>query len=165
MLTLPLIYLLISLIFGLALIVMLHRVLSKTIMKRFQLNPSTLTFNVLATGMVISLALLVSEATRPMVSLVSMLSQSHQEGWMLISTGYIVGFYALTVVSALIIVFGSLMFFQRMTGNLNESEELKNNNIGVAVLLAAIMIAMTIFIKSPLVSVLEAIIPTPMFSN
>ena len=165
MLTLPLIYLLISLIFGLALIVMLHRVLSKTIMKRFQLNPSTLTFNVLATGMVISLALLVSEATRPMVSLVSMLSQSHQEGWMLISTGYIVGFYALTVVSAFIIVFGSLMFFQRMTGNLNEAEELKNNNIGVAVLLAAIMIAMTIFIKSPLVSVLEAIIPTPMFSN
>lgn len=165
MLTLPLIYLLISLIFGLALIVVLHKILSRIVINRFQLTPSTLTFNVLATGMVISLALLVSEATRPMVSLVSLLSQSHQDGWVLTSIIYIAGFYALTIVSAFIIVFGSLMFFQRMTGNLNEAEELKNNNVGVAILLATIMIAMTIFIKSPLVSVLEAIIPTPMFSN
>jgi len=165
MLTLPLIYLSISLIFGLVLIVMLHKLLSRIIINRFQLNPSTLTFNVLATGMVISSALLVSEATRPMVSLVSLLSQSHQDGWVMTSIVYIAGFYTLTIVSAFIIVFGSLIFFQRMTGNLNEAEELKNNNIGVAILLAAIMIAMTIFIKSPLVSVLEAIIPTPMFSN
>lgn len=164
MITLPLIYLALSLILGLFLIVLIHKTFSKMMIARFGLAPNSMTFNVLATGMVISLALLVSEATRPMVSIIALFSQGHESGWILHSILYITGFYILSIVSAFLIVFGSVWFFQRMTGNLNEAEELKANNVGVAILLATVMIAMTIFIKAPLVSLFESLIPSPAFS-
>jgi uncharacterized membrane protein YjfL (UPF0719 family) len=80
------------------------------------------------------------------------------------AAGYILLFYVLTILVAISIIYGSISFFHRMTGTLDEMAELKKGNVGVALLLAVVIVAMTIFLKSPLVAVFEALIPYPDYS-
>jgi hypothetical protein len=164
MILLPTIYLLISLILGLGLIIISHKVLSGVMKKKFGLGPDSLTFNVMASGLMVSLAMLMAEAARPMISLINLLSQGSESGWILTSVMYILGFYISIIVMAMSIIFGSVFFFHKMTGNLDEEAELKKQNLGVAILLTTVILSMTIFLKSPLVSVFESIIPYPSFS-
>ncbi len=164
MITLPIIYLIISLVLGLSLIVISHKVLSNVMAKRFSVGPETMTFNLLAAGLMVSLAMLMSEAARPMVALINLLSRGNQSGWELTAITYIFGFYILIILVALLIIFGSVFFFHRMTGNLDEQAELSKQNNGVALLLAMLIVSMTLFLKSPLVSVFEALIPYPNFA-
>jgi hypothetical protein len=51
-----------------------------------------------------------------------------------------------------------------MTGNLDEQAELSKQNNGVALLLSMLLVSMTLFLKSPLVAVFEALIPYPNFA-
>ena len=164
MITLPLIYLIISLVLGLALIVISHKVLSNVMLKRFSLGAETMTFNLLAAGLMLSLAMLMSEAAKPMIALINFLSRGQQSGWEMTAVFYILGFYSLLIVVAMSIIFGSVFFFHRMTGNLDEQVELSKQNNGVALLLSILLVSMTLFLKSPLVAVFEALIPYPNFA-
>lgn len=164
MVLLPTIYLSISLILGLGLIIISHKVLSGVMRRKFGLGPDTLTFNVMAAGLMISLAMLMAEAARPMISVINLLSQGSESGWVWTAVLYILGFYSSIIVMAMSIIFGSVFFFHKMTGNLDEESELKKQNLGVAILLTTVILSMTIFLKSPLVSVFESIIPYPSFA-
>lgn len=160
----PLVYLLISLIFGLGLIVLSHKLLSRLMKARFSIDSASMPFNILASGLIISIAMLMSESAKPMVSLISLLARSQDAYWPFTAAIYILAFYGITVAMAFFIIFGSLRFFSRMTGSLDEIAELKKGNIGVALLLSTLLVTMTIFLKSPLVALFEAIIPYPDFS-
>jgi heme/copper-type cytochrome/quinol oxidase subunit 2 len=163
-LLLPTIYFLISLLLGLSLVVLSHKFLAKTLKKRCGLGADSLPFNILASGLLLSLAMLMSESARPMISLINLLSRAESSNWLLTAGGYIFGFYVMVIVLALGIISGSITFFHRMTGELDEMGELRKGNVGVALLLAVVIVAMTIFLKAPLVSVFEAMIPYPDFS-
>jgi uncharacterized membrane protein YjfL (UPF0719 family) len=48
-----------------------------------------------------------------------------------------------------------------MTKDLNEFEEIKNNNIAVSLITAAIVITISLMVKSSLFLMLEAFVPYP----
>lgn len=163
-LILPLIYFIISLAFGLSLIIFSHKFLSITLKKKCGIGSDSLTFNVLASGLLLSLSMLMSESARPMISLINILARSQFSNWIFTAVLYIVGFYLTVVLIAFCIISGSIAFFHRMTGDLDEIGELKKGNVGISLLLSVLIVAMTIFLKAPLVSVFEATIPYPDYS-
>lgn len=158
---LPLIYFLVSLICSLALIMIAHRYMARLMKKTTGLTSTGMTFNILASGLLISIGLLMSEASRPIVSTISYLSRDSGNMWMLTSVGYILLFFLLVTIFAFIVIFGSLWFFNRMTGEVNEKAELSSGNNGIALLLAVLMISMTLFLKSPIISLMEVLVPMP----
>lgn len=158
---LPMMYFIVSLVCSLLLIMICHRFMARTMKKLSGLSPTSLTFNILASGLLISVGLLMSEASRPMVSTISYLSRDSGNSWILTSAFYVLLFFVLTAFFAFLVIFGSIWFFNKMTGDINEKDELKNNNNGIALLLAVLMIAMTLFLKSPIVSILETLVPKP----
>ena len=125
------------------------------------LTTTSLPFNILASGLLLSIGLLMSEASRPIVTTISYLSRDNNNSWVLLSIGYILLFFILVMLFSFVVIFGSLWFFNRMTGEIDEKEELKNGNNGIALLLSVLMISMTLFLKSPIISLLEAIVPLP----
>jgi len=159
--TLPLIYFLVSLFCSLILIMISHRFMAKLMKKMTGLSTTTLTFNILASGLLLSIGLLMSEASRPMVSTISYLSRDTSNTWFLMAGAYILLFFALVTLFSFIVIFCSLWFFNRMTGEVNEKMELTNGNNGIALLLAVLMVSMTLFLKSPIVSLMEVIVPMP----
>ena len=158
---LPIIYLIVSLVCSLLLIMISHKLMSRLMKKITGLPTTSLTFNILASGLLISVGMLMSEAARPMVSTISYLSRDTGSNWILTSVGYILLFFLLVTLFAFLVIFGSLWFFNKMTGDVEEKAELKSQNNGIALLLASLMIAMTLFLKSPIVSVLETLVPMP----
>jgi len=135
--------------------------MAKLMKKMTGLSTTTLTFNILASGLLLSIGLLMSEASRPMVSTISYLSRDTSNTWFLMAGAYILLFFALVTLFSFIVIFCSLWFFNRMTGEVNEKMELTNGNNGIALLLAVLMVSMTLFLKSPIVSLMEVIVPMP----
>ena len=158
---LPLIYFLVSLFSSLSLIMICHNLMAKMMKKITGLTTMTLSFNILASGLLLSIGLLMSEASRPIVTTISYLSRDNNNSWVLLSIGYILLFFILVMLFSFVVIFGSLWFFNRMTGEIDEKTELKNGNNGIALLLSILMISMTLFLKSPIISLLEAIVPLP----
>jgi hypothetical protein len=158
---LPLIYFLISLFSSLALIMICHKVMSKLMRRLCGITTTNLSFNILASGLLLSIGLLMSEASRPIVTTISYLSRDNANSWVWISIGYILMFFILVTLFAFIVIFGSLWFFNQMTGEVDEKEELSSGNNGIALLLSVLMISMTLFLKSPIISLMEVIVPIP----
>jgi hypothetical protein len=154
-LLLPLIYFVLSLGLSLTLIIFAHRFLEKRLKKLAGLEPISLPFNILAAGLLISMGMLMSEASRPMITVII------DTFWFVKAAGYIALLFVLVVVFSAMIIAGSVFFFSRMTGKMDEMQEIRSGNAGIALLLSALMISMTLFLKSPVVSLLEAIIPMP----
>lgn len=158
---LPLIYFLVSLCCSLALIMVSHRLMTKLIKRLTGLDSKTLSFNILASGLLLSIGLLMSEASRPIVTTISYLSRDNNSSWIFLAIGYIFLFFILVMLFSFVVIFGSIWFFNRMTGDVNEKAELSSGNNGIALLLSVLMISMTLFLKSPIISLLEAIVPIP----
>ena len=161
LLLLPFVYFVISLILSLLLISMSHRYLASKLNKMAGLQPGSLCFNILASGLLISMGMLMSEASRPMITVVNYLSRSADSTWFLHALSYIALLFVLVVIFSGLIIAGSITFFNRMTGKMDEVAEIKNGNAGIALLLASLMISTTLFLKAPVVSLLEALIPMP----
>ncbi|MFM7766375.1 MAG: hypothetical protein ACKO9S_00790 [Bacteroidota bacterium] len=160
-LLLPLIYFILSLGLSLLLITLTHRFLEKKLKSLAGLDAGSMCFNILASGLLISMGLLMSEASRPMITVINYLSRSLDSLWFLKAGAYIALLFVLVILFSGIIIAGSVSFFNRMTGKMDEIEEIRKGNTGIALLLAALMVSMTLFLKSPVISLLEAIIPMP----
>jgi heme/copper-type cytochrome/quinol oxidase subunit 2 len=135
--------------------------MAKLMKKISGLTTTSLPFNILASGLLISIGLLMSEASRPIVTTISYLSRDNSNSWVWLSIGYILLFFVLVTLFAFIVIFGSLWFFNRMTGEVDEKAELSAGNNGIALLLSVLMISMTLFLKSPIISMMEVIVPMP----
>lgn len=158
---LPLVYLLINLVFGLSLLMFSHRILSSTLRKKLGILPQSLVFNILAGAVMLSLAMLISQGSGPMISMIQHFTQHQNSGWILRSAVYLLGFYSLSCAFAYLTIAGSVQIFHRLTGDLDENIELAQGNAGVALLLGILILSITMLIKSPLVALFEALIPYP----
>ncbi len=158
---LPIVYLLINLLFGLTLLMFSHRILSRALHNKLGILPQSLVFNILAGAVMLSLALLISQGSGPMISMIQHFSQHQNSGWILHSAGYLLAFYCLSCVFAYLTIAGSVRIFHRLTGDLDENNELRQGNVGVALLLGILILSITMLIKSPLVALFEALIPYP----
>ena len=108
--------------------------------RRLGIDHNNLAYNILVAGVLVSVGFIVS-------GVFSFLAYG--------------GLYILIAyVSALIIVFLGLFVYSNMT-SLSELKELKNNNIGVAIVLVAIIFTLSLITSNGVILVVESFIPYP----
>ena len=108
--------------------------------RRLGIDHNNLAYNILVAGVLVSVGFIVS-------GVISFLAYG--------------GLYILIAyVSALIIVFLGLFVYSNMT-SLSELKELKNNNIGVAIVLVAIIFTLSLITSNGVILVVESFIPYP----
>ncbi len=151
-----------SLSCGIAILFITYRILRVFAKKRLQLEESNLAYNILTAGVLLSVGTIVSGVIQPILDSFRILSQTSIEKSDLILQFLAYGglYILIAFVSALLIVFIGMYIYANMT-SLSELEELKKNNIGVAIVLVTIIFTLSLMTSNGIILIIESIIPYP----
>jgi uncharacterized membrane protein YjfL (UPF0719 family) len=130
--------------------------------KRLGVTKSNISFNILVAGILFSVGYIMAGVIQPILESFRLLSASDIETgslvWKFLSTG---GMYiAISYVSAVLITLVGMRLYTVMT-SMDEAEEIKENNVGVAIIMSVILIVMSLMTRDGVVLIIESLIPYP----
>ena len=110
-----------------------------------------------------SVAFLISDIKSPLLNSLNRLGNNPEYDGVLVLDGfkYLGLFLGVMLITIAIVIVISIRLFTYMTKNINEFEELKKNNIAVAILTAVIVISISLLVKESLYLLLETFVPYP----
>lgn len=129
--------------------------------KYYQIQEYNLSYSIFVSAIIVSVGIMLSGIIQPLISSFRLLNQSN-ESFMLafeyIATGaiYIAIAYTATVMIGLI----STFLYSKITP-IDEFEEIRKNNVGVALIISSILITLTLLTKEGVMLLIESIIPYP----
>jgi hypothetical protein len=148
--------------------------LTKTVLMNFYMNKTSesnpygnLAFMIFLSGNIFSVALIMFGVMEPLTATFKVLHATGEEGISYLSSclQYVGIFLTLGYIFSAIIVFIAYKLFSMLTTQLNEYEEIRDGNVGVAILLVTLTIITALFVKEPFMVYLESLIPYPDVPN
>jgi len=123
---------------------------------------ANLAFNVFMATVLFSVGLSVSSVIQPLVSYFRLASASTDSSWGLTLSfiGYGGLYVGIAYLSSLAITFIGILLYEYLTP-LKEFREIKENNVGVAVVLGTIVIVLNLISRSGVALLIESLIPYP----
>jgi uncharacterized membrane protein YjfL (UPF0719 family) len=138
--------------------------LNRTIDEVHELRSKNTAVGILLAGMILSSAIIVREATLPIIStLQGILFTGISPITFLYFIGFLLGFSVLAALVAMGSIWTAMNIFMRLTHKLNEITEIRNNNTAVAIALAVTIVVMGIFLADGISTLLSALIPLRAF--
>ncbi|TNE71406.1 MAG: DUF350 domain-containing protein [Bacteroidetes bacterium] len=130
--------------------------------KKLQIEHDNTAYNVLLAGVLFSVGYIVSGVVQPILDSYRFLSGSDISKSELVMSfiGYGGLYIAITYILAMLVVISGVKIYSTMTP-LNEAEEIRNNNIGVSIVLTVVIITLSIFCSSGINLLVESFIPYP----
>tara|TARA_B110000003_G_scaffold234459_1_gene238180 strand:- start:129 stop:650 length:522 start_codon:yes stop_codon:yes gene_type:complete len=153
----------ISIVIGVSLLYFTYRVINKLVMKKFDINSDNVSFSIFTSSILFSVAYLISGIKSPILNSLKMLSNNPEYEGSLILDGFKYSglFLSLIIITITLVIFISIKLFTYMTKNINEFQEIKKNNLAVAILTATIIISISLLVKESLYLLLETFVPYP----
>ena len=142
-----------SIVFGLITILIVTKILDHMFFQEdseHALKEGNIALAIFSGSIVLSSLLLIHPSILPSIhALQLMLAGEEQLSlWIFsISFCYFLVFYAITTILSILVLFGGISIYLKITVNVDEIEEIKKNNIAVATLLAITIIGLTLFIR------------------
>lgn len=120
-------------------------------------------FLIFVSGMMFSVAYLLTGIIHPLSSTLDILTKTYPESTDLILSfsKYLGLFVLIGLILGGIINFISYVLFSTLTTQVNELDEIKSGNIGIAIFVSIMAITIAVFCKEPFLVVLETFIPYP----
>ena len=153
----------ISIVIGVSLLYFTYRVINKLVMKKFDISSDNVSFSIFTSSILFSVAYLISGIKSPILNSLKMLSNNPEYEGSLILDGFKYSglFLSLIIITITLVIFISIKLFTYMTKNINEFQEIKKNNLAVAILTATIIISISLLVKESLYLLLETFVPYP----
>ena len=157
----------ISLFFGVTLLYFTYRIINKVVKKKFDINLDNISFSIFTSSILFSVAYLISGIKSPILNSLKMLGNNpdYEGSLFLDSFKYSGLFLSIIIITIAIVIFIAIKLFTYMTTDINEFEEIKKNNIAVAILTATIIISISLLVKESLYLLLESFVPYPDIPN
>ena len=157
----------ISLFFGVTLLYFTYRIINKFVKKKFDINSDNISFSIFTSSILFSVAYLISGIKSPILNSLKMLGNNpdYEGSLFLDSFKYSGLFLSIIIITIAIVIFIAIKLFTYMTTDINEFEEIKKNNIAVAILTATIIISISLLVKESLYLLLESFVPYPDIPN
>jgi len=157
----------ISLFFGVSLLYFTYRIINKLVKNKFEINLDNVSFSIFTSSILFSVAYLISGIKSPILNSLKMLSNDpNYEGSLILDSFKYSGIFLLIIIITIaIVIFIAIKLFTYMTTDINEFEEIKKNNIAVAILTATIIISISLLVKESLYLLLESFVPYPDIPN
>lgn len=129
--------------------------------KYYRIQSFNLAYSIFMSAIILSVGIMISGIVEPLISSFRLLNQQSDSfilAFKYIGTGaiYISIAYGATIAIGLL----STFLYSKLTP-IDEFEEIRENNIGVALIISSILITLTLLTKSGVVLLIEAIIPYP----
>ncbi len=151
-----------SLSCGLVILFITYRLVRVYGQKRLKIEHTNLAYNIILAGVLFSVAYIMSGVIQPITDSFRILSKSDVSNGQLVLQFILYGglFIAISYLLAMLLVLAGIRIYSAMTP-MNEAEEIRNNNVGVAIVLTTIIIILAIFCGSGINLLIEAFIPYP----
>ncbi len=163
--TLSLIEIILSIFITVLVIFISYKILAKLFFKESILQKDNTALSVFISGFVLSIGLILSEIF-PSITNVIRISSINSEG---------IDFFIITKFSLLYLLIGFIVaalinaavffLFSVFTKGVNEFEEIRNNNVSVAILVVAILISITLIAKESIALLISSLMPYPEATN
>ena len=130
--------------------------------KKLQLDHNNLAYNIVIAGVLFSVGYIVSGVIQPILNSFRFLSDTAISKTELILSfiGYGGLYIAIAFIFSVLICFTGAKIYSSMTP-LNEAEEIKANNVGVAIVLVAIICTLALMSTDGIALLIESFIPYP----
>ena len=157
----------ISIVIGVSLLYFTYRVINKLVKKKFDISSDNISFSIFTSSILFSVAYLISGIKSPILNSLKMLSNNPEYEGSLIVDGFKYSglFLTVIIITITLVIFISIKLFTYMTKNINEFQEIKKNNLAVAILTATIIISISLLVKESLYLLLETFVPYPEVPN
>lgn len=151
----------IAFIMGIAALFLVYKILNFYLKKTFQIEELNMSFATLQVGIILSTAMLMGSIVGPGLNAIRFINQTAVDlTTVSTSIGYIAIFIIIGVLFTLLIIGGGVLVLFQLT-KVNEWEEIRKNNVPVALISAALILGLTIILKDNVAGLCEALIPYP----
>jgi uncharacterized membrane protein YjfL (UPF0719 family) len=147
---------------GVFILALTYQVLKYIGRKRFDIHAGNLATSIFVASVLFSVGYMVSSVIDPLTSLFRLLASKDNNVGSLALTFLGTGalYIAIAYVAGLVVVFLSVILYTSVTP-LDEFEEIRNNNVGVALVVGTITITLALLTKDGVGSLIESFIPYP----
>jgi hypothetical protein len=150
-----------SLLIGLTVVYMTLSILQKRLMKKNDISFDNTSFAIFSAAILFCVGYLISGATQPFLSTIKVIQQSEGTNYLLECFKYAGLFLFISGLLSLALVLCSTFIFKVVSNGIKGIEELKNNNIAVAIISASIIIALALIVRENAIALMESFIPYP----
>ena len=150
-----------ALTIGIFLLALTFKIVQWVGRKYYGIENYNLAYSIFTATIMISVGLMASSVIQPLISSFRLLDMQHNNFMLalrFLGTGAIYISIAYSV--AILIGLVSTFLYSKLTP-INEFEEIRENNVGVALMISSIIITLTLLAKSGVELLIEAIIPYP----
>ena len=151
-----------SLSIGVMILFFTYKVLKYIGRKRYDIQNNNMAYSIFMASVLFSVGYMVSSVIQPIVSSFRILSNTTADTGELIYTflGYGALYVTIAFIAGIVVSIAGATFYSSLTP-IDEFKEIKNNNVGVAIIVSAIIITLILMSKSGVTLFIESIIPYP----
>ena len=163
--TLSLIEIVLSILITVVIIFTTYKILKWLFFRKHDLRGDNLAFTIFTSGIILSVGIILSTIL-PSITNIIRLSATQIETVETLTIVLYSGLYLLIGFIVAVLINASVFFlFSILTTGVDEFNEIKNNNISVAILVVTILISITIIIKDSIALLISSLVPYPEVSN
>ncbi len=163
--TLAIAEILIALTVSVSVLFLSFQILKKIFFKNISFAKDNLAFVIFSSGIIISIGFILSEII-PSISNIIRIAMNESDGIPFAQILKYSGLYLLIgFLIALVINAVTFLLFSVLTKSVNEFQEIKNNNTAVALLIAAILVAITMILKDSIALLMSSMMPFQEVTN
>lgn len=152
---------LIAFLMGVASLFLVYRLLNIYLRKAFKVTELNHAFALLQAGIVLSTALMISSIIGPGLNAIRFINQSDINfNSVSVSVGYMLMFLLIGIVFTFFVIAGGIMVLFQLT-RVNEWEEIKKNNVPVALISAALILGLCLIMRDHVATICEMLVPYP----
>lgn len=146
---------------GIFILALTYKIMQWVGRKYYQIQEFNLSYSIFTSAIIISVGIMISGIVQPLISSFRLLNKQTDNftlAFKYLGTGaiYIAIAYTATILIGLI----STFLYSKLTP-IDEFEEIRENNVGVALIISSILITLTLLTKSGVILLIEAIVPYP----
>lgn len=150
-----------SLLISVGVIYVSYGILRRVFFKQNDLSGKDMAFTVLTAGLVLSIGLILSEILPQITQVVRVLTTKNENPDYTTIVQYSALYLTIGFVITLLINTAVFGLFSLLTKGIREYEEIKKNNLAVAIIVSVTIISITLIVKESVAVLISALLPYP----
>ncbi len=140
--------------------------MTKDIDEVAELKSNNIAIAIQVSAFIFSMMILIKASLLPAYDTLGyVMDQSFTVGLLVVTIIRIVVYFVLAAILAFILLWLAMKWFMMLNKSINEMEEIKNNNIAVAIIIAILLISTALLLHHGLVAFLSGLVPKPEMSK
>lgn len=146
---------------GIFILVLTYKIMEYVGKKYYDIHEYNLAYSIFNAAVILSVGIILSGIIEPLISSFRIFLNSDGGMWISLKYVGIGGIYiAIAYTATVLIGLISTYLYSKITP-INEFKEIRNNNIGVAIIVSSILITLIIMSKDGIILLVESIVPYP----